>query len=384
MRMKERMRRRTQGDVECFEDVKEENETYAEAKWWTEGHTDLVDDNKNICKKLSADDIRVIKKSSVIPDLLRSYYKNTTDDNARKMIKASGWCFHGKGNYVAVGKYIYEVAHNLKNNPDMYLSEALSTVKFSPKGDNNIYTENKKGKKNKYVDVIDWGIKAAVEYANVKNIITEDKNKNKKGYMRQRADVVLGLIIHIAGDAYSHCAKVPKNSVSSATGDPRPKNWNKETYKKYRQNILYISDFDHWEKYKENGSDKLGVKEMIENGTFFQQLNRFMKKKVKDALKEANDDVRGTEIPMIPAYANNTNFYPERHDVGARNAVKYILKNYDSNKPSVGYKPYVEYLNIKGMEIKEECRILKLKEYAEVTYGKNRVGNACDNATFTE
>ncbi len=80
----------------------------------------------------------------------------------------------------------------------------------------------------------------------------------------------------------------------------------------------------------------------------------------------------------IPKYADNRNFYPDRYEKGARDAVKCILSHYNKNRLFENYcEPYVKHT-------KEECKLLNLSEYESITAQKSKSASliSCESSSF--
>ena len=152
-------------------------------------------------------------------------------------------------------------------------------------------------------------------------------------------------MLHIAGDVYDHYVKVLSNSIDAKYLKSARKNFSGKDI-----TCLYTEDVDHWDVGEKNGNYLyLLVDEIKTYGMRCQRLEDYMTGKAKTDFHENK----------VVLYPNNKNFYPERYDMGAKNAVNYILEKYSKDADTILYQPYTVV-----KDDKYKCKIKELKEHS--------------------
>ena len=346
-------------EVDVFEEIKEENEAFAVAKWGSAKHKESLG-NATDYKNISSWEFELMKRGAVLPDyirldpeeiknddkyknkwennfnqvlrLLRTYNK-TDNDNPNLKVMNSQQFFHGNKNYVASIAYLYNVALKIRNGKNV--DEAIDNTTYRGRWDNS---QKKKAEKA----ILKLTVRCALDYSEI--CYTDVENYNTK---RGKAAIILGMALHIAGDVYAHHSRVPRRSIKEGAYDLKRKGSEKMAPTK-----LYSEDFDDWEKVR----TKINDKELI-------MVN--LDGKMKDTLKSGE-----TKVAL---YTDAVSFYGARYEKGAKKAVAYFMENYNSrNSDILSYKAFC-YCS------QDECRLRGLRFYAENTYKNEYKSGTCDN-----
>lgn len=146
-----------------------------------------------------------IISSEYIKTMKKALYMADTISKIKGM--GSHPCFHGKGNYIAHTQYLFRMYYEFMNAYNADDGKDTATNVNIPvewldyqtvyKGNSELYNSNEKSKEN---------IKAELEKAE-KSIYRKILGKKESQWTNdKKAYVMLGLAIHNATDAFSHCA----------------------------------------------------------------------------------------------------------------------------------------------------------------------------------
>ena len=173
------------------------------AKWMEKGHNSLISDavsDANLKSKYTDKKIAVLKAVSLAVDTCSGTSGGTKLTLAKDVPNLHA---HGYTNYITTVYYLYKIAYLQKKNPGKSITEIMNS-------------DSAKGA------VIDL---ANLSYINkaINIICTKELKKGGKAYnipnaytgtnaaANNRALRVLGMALHVAGDAFSHKSIVPNN-----------------------------------------------------------------------------------------------------------------------------------------------------------------------------
>ena len=200
------------------------------AKWMKKGHNSLIRDavsDANLKSKYTDKKIAVLKAVSLAVDTCSGTSGGTTVNLAKDVPNLHA---HKFTNYITTVYYLYKIAYLQKKNPSKSITEIMNS-------------DSAKGA------VIDL---ANLSYINkaINIICTKELKKGGKAYnipnaytgtnaaANNRALRVLGMALHVAGDAFSHKSIVPNNDdmksklKANMIGEGGEDIFTKEEYKK--------------------------------------------------------------------------------------------------------------------------------------------------------
>lgn len=256
---------------------------YVQANWSATNHGNLVSIGTSGSaawqSSYTKNKITLIKQVSRMVDHKGIKLKDGTPLAEIKALHATG-----KTNYVSVTRYLYEVAQTQKKNP----TKSIATV-LNEKGKPPYLNEGEFAKIKEGIKIV-CKLKEIPKTDTTKpaETITEvSYSTNKAG--KNRALRVLGMALHVSGDAYAHKAIVPNT-------------------KTVRDNIK-------------------------SNAITAERRNEILTEIKKGTLTTAglthrcSDTVKGRQM-----YEDNIEFLSKRYKVGAQYATNQLLKRYYNNK----------------------------------------------------
>lgn len=249
-----------------------------EANWSATNHANLMTEvtaekSKDWQTAYSANKIQLLKQVSQMVD---SAFVTVEGDTTMKKVP----CFHAGGNtnYVAVTKYLYDLAIAQKKEPSKSIATIFNKIK-SPVG----MEPDDVALMKKAISII-CNKKTYQTAKDTKTVVTVSYSSNQAG--KNRALRILGIALHVAGDAYAHKAIV-KNSEKIRT--------------KVKNDSLI--------------TDKATVLAKIKAETMTTAA-------LAKSCSDVNEGSRN--------YADKIDFLADRYTVGAKNATEQLLKGYYS------------------------------------------------------
>lgn len=300
--------------VLTFDDVE-----LVQGRWDSEGHNTILD-SANAQVGFGANEIQVMKRASAAVDdkdfdlAAQLGYDRTIFGNYTNLL------LHGRYNYVATVKYLYEVAMMIARTDDSVTIHSIcNSIHYNP----NIYGNDKLNQQAKA------RLKEAIVLMASADMTQKLKDDNLGlNWRTRRAFRIIGMMMHVVSDTYAHKTKVPLGVSHSAQGG-----------------VMSIKNSDltvPWSTFYNE----------VKKGIMFNRITK--------------------RTSSTPKYEDKSNFYPNRFEA-AKTATNLVLRHEAVGATTVDVcSVFTVGAILRNSSICEENLLAFFFEHAENTYGTNR------------